>query len=361
MDSIQDIPLWIPLVIIPIFLIAFVIKAIKDWAPNDHWFTLVGQDCTKAIVDAGGKLVRFVHNRKGERLDENYDFVPGEEYLPWYDRICAIFGMRWVGAPRFRKVYKYNLERKRVVNETTVEIEDRKEEVADIYKMAQYTFEVPGIELQGNYTAKFITRITVKNTNPYKYLWGQLPSGQFIHFMSGKVSAAHKDYGGTRSFDKIREEAMESKESVFAKAILSINETLPQFTGLKAEEVELLLFDPDGASKEQKEALVAKETMRLKKNAEMEGAELDIAIQERVNKKELSIAENDRLKQNKATEAEAKRLKDTFTAVSEISRGTEMFVAEQIAKSDLLSIGSKDLLLTVNPKDHQKPKDDEES
>lgn len=324
---------------------------------------------TVKYVTRGGLITRLIWARQGEY--QVYDAqlerhrwepgIPGKMYTsefigPLDTILWYFFKMRIIGLPPFFSIdkWKYTWDSYKPGHKDADKngIVRHSEEIVEDYIVAYYAFEFKNVEIQGNFKITQWMSLTVEMQDMMIAHTMIQPKGDWLRKFWISAQTRVLEFCAQKDQDQIRTSNYSGKETEFwnfflkSDAPTNINEELSLITGVEVIDIDWIGFESEELEA-QAEALKAKETMRLKKEAAIEGEKLNVELEKLKTEsfKEGSFAQD---------ELRAELLEKNPKLV-------ELKKVEALHGSGILSIGGNGLgiILNQNPEQTEKPEKEE--
>lgn len=185
-------------------------------AKKDLFFTLVKEGEIKAVM-SGETFWRFIVNVRGYKreTDEHHNLVkvnPGES--DGHGLLNRRFGIYWVGLYPFKKIHWYMFDwnkwskvRKVGTEEEVLDeprIQARHQEVNSVIFRYPYAIKLTNIEIGGNLAVEISLLVTIQAVNPYKMLFGALPSGIWLAQVTAAIQESLVLFSSNKDFEDMK-------------------------------------------------------------------------------------------------------------------------------------------------------------
>jgi hypothetical protein len=247
-----------------------------ELAKRDIFCTFVEEGQYKAVFE-GGSFKKFVYRVAGYKLDKNYDKTPLGDANPEY-----LGPIAWLGWPGIGKVFTYPFTfTKRIQQENgTYQEVSRTLEVKSLFDEYTYFNKWQDIEMAGGFKVTTSVNISIRIKNPYKVLFVQLPSGNWLNILWARLIAKYGELGQQKGFEELSKDRHILAEELQKIACEDIGIDIVQVTLIDFEYQEpeaLRLARLAETAKKEEEARTAQEEAAIK-TAEALSKKLDVLM-----------------------------------------------------------------------------------
>ena len=288
----------------------FVLIAIAIYflAMLDVFFTTMKEPTIKAVVDIGGKWVRFIvtvpgyhHNDSTRKLVKDEDDLTGARKLHGFTELT---GLHWVGIWPFRRILRIKITKQKLRRnrDEIPQIEKKILTIPATVDHLRWVIKRPVVVLNVDFVDGTVVNMLYEGlfevVDPYRIMF---ELDDFFGYLAGQFSGCTQAYHKSRTYDEFREQREMDISLMNEISVSGVPNQFyfPEVVGLKARTMNLIDFDLSPADKAMKDSLQ------------------QVRIAERAGDARVAAAERDKRARVLTGEGEASYIRATGSAQGE--------------------------------------------